>query len=405
MIRHLLKLVWNRKRSNALIILEIFFSFLVIFGVATFGLFFYANSRLPLGFDWRPVWEVQMDMKGVTDRLGDEHRATLAQVLREVRSMPQVEAASAAATCPYSNAEWTTDFTLGGKQIDASVGHVGEDYDRVFGLRVIAGRWFRPGDEKLSWRPVVIDRDLARAAFGDADPIGKRLRDPAKEPPKDPVDVEPEERVIGVLADFRKEGELLGARNTAIYYEPIESGWRSKPHFLMLRVAPGTTAAFEGEFVRRLQALAPSWSFEPHPLANLRRTYFRKTLVPLAVGGIVAAFLLLMVGLGLIGVLWQSVVRRTRELGLRRATGASRGAVLRQILFEQILLTTLGVLFGAVLAAQLPLIQVFSFLDPRVLAGGLLASAAALYLLTLVCALYPSSLAGRLPPADALRYE
>jgi putative ABC transport system permease protein len=172
-----------------------------------------------------------------------------------------------------------------------------------------------------------------------------------------------------------------------------------------VRLAPGTTAAFEGDFMRRLQAVAPSWSFEPHPLANLRNTYFRKTLVPVAVGAIVASFLLLMVGLGLIGVLWQSVVRRTRELGLRRATGASRGSVLRQILFEQLLLTTLGVLVGALLAAQLPLIQAFSFLDPEVLTGGLLAAAFVLYLLTFVCALYPSSLAGRLQPADALRYE
>jgi putative ABC transport system permease protein len=255
---------------------------------------------------------------------------------------------------------------------------------------------------------VVIDADLARAAFGGAEPIGKRLADPPKKAPKDPADVRREERVVGVIDDFRKEGELLGVHNTVIDYEPVETGWKSRPSypsFLLVRVAPGTTASFEGDFVRRLQALAPSWSFEPQPLASLRRTYFRNTLIPLTLGAIVAAFLLLMVGLGLIGVLWQSVVRRTRELGLRRAVGASRAAVLRQIVWEQLLLTTLGVLIGTLVAAQLPLLRPFASLDPRVLAGGLSASAAVLYVLSLLCALYPSSLAGRLPPADALRYE
>jgi putative ABC transport system permease protein len=217
--------------------------------------------------------------------------------------------------------------------------------------------------------------------------------------------VEPEERVIGVVSDFRKEGELAGAHNTLIYFEPIESGWKFRPTYLLVRLAPGTTAAFEGDFTRRLQAVAPGWSFEPHALASLRQTYFRKTLAPLALGGIVAFFLLLMVGLGLIGVLWQSVTRRTRELGLRRAIGASRDAVLRQIVFEQLLLTTIGALLGIVVVGQLPLFGVAAFFGTRVYVGGMVGATVALYLLTFVCALYPSRLAGRLAPADALRYE
>ena len=406
MTRHLLKLVWNRKRSNALIILEIFFSFLVVFGVATFGLFFYVNSRRPLGFDWRPVWEVTMDMKGSSQGvLDDEQRAIFTRLQREARSLPQVEVVSASVTCPYGGSQWSTSRTVDGRDVGASVNHVGEDFDRLFGVKVVAGRWFRPGDDKLSYRPVVIDADLARDAFGGADPIGKRFGDPPKEPPKDPADVEPEERVIGVLSDFRKEGELGGVQNSLFYYEPLEGGWKSPPLYLLVRLAPGTTAAFEGDFVRRLQAVAPGWSFEPHPLANLRETYFRKTLAPLMLGGIVAFFLLLMVGLGLIGVLWQSVTRRTRELGLRRAIGASRDAVLRQIVLEQLLLATIGILLGVLVVGQLPLFGVATFVGTRVYAGGILGATVALYLLTLVCALYPSRLAGRLAPADALRYE
>ncbi len=63
MMRHLFKLVWNRKRSNALIILEIFFSFLVVFIVATLGVYFWDNYRRPLGFSYQDVWRIEVDTK------------------------------------------------------------------------------------------------------------------------------------------------------------------------------------------------------------------------------------------------------------------------------------------------------------------------------------------------------
>ena len=78
----------------------------------------------------------------------------------------------------------------------------------------------------------------------------------------------------------------------------------------------------------------------------MRATAFRFFLTPLIVAGTLAFFLLLMVGLGLIGVLWQNLLQRTREIGLRRAAGASRAAVHRQVLLEQLVLTSLGVLIG-----------------------------------------------------------
>ena len=53
MMRHLLKLVWRRKRASALIMVEIFLSFLVVFIVATLGLYFAGNYRRPLGYDWQ----------------------------------------------------------------------------------------------------------------------------------------------------------------------------------------------------------------------------------------------------------------------------------------------------------------------------------------------------------------
>ena len=95
-----------------------------------------------------------------------------------------------------------------------------------------------------------------------------------------------------------------------------------------------------------------------------------------------AFFLLLMVGLGLIGVLWQNLLQRTREIGLRRAAGASRAEVHRQVLMEQMLLTTLGVLLGTMLVAQIPILDLIGFVTGRVFAGGLLVAMVSIYLLS-----------------------
>ena len=88
MIRHLFKLVWNRKRSNALMILETCVSFLVVFAVVTLGLFFLDNYRRPLGFEWKNVLNVRvgMDRAGAPAALPSRRRCST-RLVREVRSL------------------------------------------------------------------------------------------------------------------------------------------------------------------------------------------------------------------------------------------------------------------------------------------------------------------------------
>ena len=174
---------------------------------------------------------------------------------------------------------------------------------------------------------------------------------------------------------------------------------------VLVRVRPGTTAAFEEALVKRMQQVAPEWSFEVRPLRQVRATTFRFFLTPLIAAGTIAFFLLLMVGLGLIGVLWQNLLQRTREICLRRAAGASRASVHWQVLLEQIVLTSLGVLVGTLLVVQIPILHLIGALPNRVLTAGLLIAMTAMYLLSVLCALYPSTLGARVQPAEALRYE
>jgi putative ABC transport system permease protein len=119
----------------------------------------------------------------------------------------------------------------------------------------------------------------------------------------------------------------------------------------------------------------------------------------------VAAFLLAMVALGLLGVLWQNIVRRTREIGLRRALGASRASIHRQIVLEQLLLATGGIGLGLLLAVQIPAFRLLDFIPRPVWLGAAALAVAAIYGLITLAALYPSLVAGRIEPAEALRAE
>ena len=154
-----------------------------------------------------------------------------------------------------------------------------------------------------------------------------------------------------------------------------------------------------------LQAVAPTWSFEITTLSAMRDSYNRFAFAPLAAVGLVAGFLMLMVAFGVLGVLWQNVTQRTREMGLRRAKGAAKVDVQRQILGEILVMTSLALLAGVLVAIQFPLLDIVYFVEPHVYAIGLAISVTAIYLLTLMCAWYPSRLATRVEPAEALRYE
>ncbi|HUR81007.1 MAG TPA: FtsX-like permease family protein, partial [Thermoanaerobaculia bacterium] len=150
---------------------------------------------------------------------------------------------------------------------------------------------------------------------------------------------------------------------------------------------------------------APEIGLSIRRMDRMRDFSLRLRATPIGVVGVLALFLIAMVTLGLTGVLWQNVTRRTRELGLRRAVGASGASIQKQVLAEVALLATLAVLIGLILVLQLPLLGIMAFFTPTVFAAGIIAALAVIYGITLLCGLYPSWLAARLTPAEALRYE
>ena len=398
MIRHLFKLVWHRKRTNGLLIFEIFCSFLVLFAVATLGIFLMDNYRRPLGFAWNAVWNVRVATGASEDAPSDAEQVELfARVLREVRGLDEVESAAGCSGAPYDSSTWLNSFRVdGGREVTVEVISATDDLPQVLGLNLVRGRWFEAADSSHPWRAVVIDGDLSAELFGAEDPVGKKLPD---------GDEGEGARVVGVIAEFRKGGELSAPGFFMAERAPLDAALQNPPRNLLLKIRPGTRPEFEQQLVARMQAVAPQWTFEVDPLSKLREKSLRMRLAPLIAGAVIAGFLMTMVALGLLGVLWQNVTQRTREFGLRRAVGASGGDVRRQVQIELFLMTTLGCVLGAIVVVQIPIMNFLTIISDRVFAIGLVASAVAIYSLSAVCGLYPSWLATRVQPVEALHYD
>ena len=417
MTRHLVRLLWNRKRQNLLLTIEILCSFLVVFVVAVFGLTFAVHARAPLGFDTERVWAIDVSRpRTLPGQDGAEaaaaaearEREVFSRLLAAVRELPQVEIVAGTFTAPYANATWISGLTLtDGRQMDYLYNRATDDFTRLLSMPIVAGRGFTREDDGAGADPVLINVELARKIFGDANPIGqiipekpdadRRLSDPPDTP----------KRVVGVIEDFRQHGPYSMPQAVLIDRMRLDAERGGIPDRLLIKVAPGATAALEPVLVRRLQREAADWSFGVSTMESLRERKLSDYTMPLTVLAVLAGFLLLMVTLGLTGVVWQSVTVRLREFGLRRAAGASGLSVRRQVFAEMAVMTSFAVLAGGLIVGQLPLLPLPPDLviDPAIFAGAVALSAVAIYCLTLACGWYPSRLAARIPPADALRYE
>jgi len=395
-IRHLLKLVWNRKRANALIITEIFLSFIVVFAVLAAVITFWSYWRLPLGYDYHDVWDVQMGFDvdaGSADN--PQLRDTLRRLVAEAKTFPEVESVGGSNTPPYQFSTSEGVWRIQGKDVRLMFDDVTDGFADVMRIKPIRGRWFNADDDAANYQAVVVDERTARALYGESDPVGQKF-DPDGDRPM---------QVVGVVPSYRKDGEMSGPHNMVFSrYSLVRPVGRMGSH-LMIRVRPGTGAAFEARLMKRLEATAPAISMQLTRMEQARGFAHRFMAAPVIAGGVIALFLISMVALGLTGILWQSVTRRTREIGLRRAMGASGGGVHTQILLEVILLTTLALIVGVIVVWQFPLLGIFTIVPPAVYTAAFIASLLAIYAITVTCGLYPSWLASRLTPADALRYE
>jgi putative ABC transport system permease protein len=400
MIRHLLALTWNRRRTNLLLMLEIFVAFLVLVLLATWGAWGWQSWHRPLGYSVEDVWRVGVRRD---DRGRPVDPSVIAERMRRLvtaaRALPAVRAV-ALLDGPVGGIGRAIRSTIGKREYHHAA--AGDEVAAVLQIEVTRGRWFGPEDDGAADHPVVITEPLAQAHFGDRDPLGQRLEDDQE--PGRPL------RVVGVVRDYRHRGEFRPPEEF-LFHRLLPGEPTTRPPAILLALRPGTTAGFEGPLLRALHATVREWSFDVTFYDLRRQKLVQQLWNGILIIGILAFFLFLMVALGLSGAVWQNVTQRTAEIGLRRAQGASAGDIQRQLLGELAAMATLPMALGglvvlnfATLFADLPVFDLHYVHAGSYLAGFAIA-VLAIYVLVVASAYFPTRLATRIQPLEALRYE
>ncbi len=392
MTRHLFKLIWNRKKSNFLLITEIFFCFLVLFAVLTFVVYNFRNYSKPLGYEHEDVW--LLSLRSNSDST-EQNLLIQEQLLQRLQNFQEVESASLTnSNVPFAFSQMGQSLSYkDAKDVQTNVFNVQDAFKNVLRLQMSEGRWFGPQDDASRHEPIVINGMLKRKLFGEEEAVGKQI----------PMNDSTSYIVVGVMDYYRAYSEYdaeEAAFFSRINLQKNRHGWGS----LLLRVKPGTGVAFEEKMVRELSGIAKGWTLEVATLEKMRQNKAKMTLVPMIALGLVCGFLIFNVALGLFGVLWYNISRRNSEIGLRRALGASSGQIYRQFIGEVLVLTAFGLLLGVVFGVQFPLLEVFQ-VESAVYMTALSGAVVIIFLLTAICAFYPSRQAAAIHPAIALHEE
>lgn len=398
MLRHLLKLTWKRKSRHLMLSLEILLAFAVVFGIAAFALRYWQLYREPTGFDGTDAWSVAI----VT---GDSKASAIPAdvydtLRRNLKALPEVREVGFASYSPYTNSTWTTTYKSPqtGAEVLTNILEASDGVAAALDIPVVRGRWFSAADEGSPVVPAVMNRRLAAAMFPGQDALGRQFT-------KKEGETTYTLKVVGIVDEFRHRSPLMVPVDFIMTRFAPHAG-KSRVRTILLKVAPGTPRGFEASLNRQLKLVRNDWSYTISPLASMRASQMKELLIPLAVLGVIAAFMLAMVAFGLFGVLWQNTARRIPEIGLRRAIGARAGDIYRQIITEQLLLSSIAIVLGLVLLVQLPLTGALGqMMNWPVFLGAAGLSMLVIYLLSLLCSLYPGWRASRLSPAEALHHE
>jgi putative ABC transport system permease protein len=400
MFRHMMKLIWKRKSRNLMLSLEILLAFLIVFAIAAACARYNQLYRLPLGFAYQDVWSV--NLTGGAGREVKLDGAVFDRFKRSLAAMPQIENVAYSTFSPYQRQTMRTDFVPpgGGARIEADMLDASDDYFQVTGMRLLEGRWYSAVDDGAATVPVVITRSLAEKLYPGQSAVGREFSDSEPDAKKPRM-----LKVTGVIEAFRSHGELMTPVHFIfLRFAPPASD--ADVNTIMLKVRRGTERAFEEALVRQLKLVRNDLSYAVAPLPELRASRLREDLTPLVIMAVIAAFMLAMVGFGLFGVLWQNTTQRIPEIGLRRAIGASRAQIYGQIIGEQLLLSSAAMAVALMLLVQLPITGALgASLNWQVFLTAAALSMAVIYLISLLCSLYPGWRASRLSPTEALHYE
>jgi putative ABC transport system permease protein len=361
---------------------------------------FAALKEVDPGFSSQGVLSLRLAIPNQKYR-GDEAVAAFCRrILERVRALPGVEAAGMSNRLPLGGPSGlsTIEFERAGQepgQLEATDDTTATpDYFRAMGIPLLEGRSFTEQDSANSPRVVILDEQVARRAWPGESAIGKRVRSGPGSPWAE---------VVGVVGHVRHE-TLESDQRWQIYWNYQQ---RARDRMALVVRTSGDARLLVNPVLGAIRSVDPD---QPAFAVRTMTEVVDQSLALRRFNAVVVAFFaassLLLAMIGIYGVIAWTVRQRTREIGVRVALGARRGAVLALVLRDGLRLAGAGIVLG--LAGSAVLARLLSSLlfavgpaDPLTFAAvpSLLICAA------LLACWIPARRATKVDPMVALRYE
>jgi predicted permease len=386
---------------RGLVVVQVALSVALLFGSLLFARTLHNAASVDPGFEPEGLLTGQVDFRavGVAEAARGRYGA---EIVDTIRALPGVRSAALTAIIPVSGDSSGNDVWPEGqreRQFDMSNNTVGPGYFATMGIPLVAGRDFDGRDVPESTPVAIVDDVFAAKLGGTEAALGRRFT--RETTPSSP------EKTFEIVGVVRRStyASLKADPQPVVYYATTQQSRASQRPRIVVRtrhadtsVAPAITAAL-AQLDRRIEV-----RYVVMPTLIRDTLVQDRLLASLSAGFGVVAALLTMVGL--YGLVAYAVTRRTAEIGIRMALGATRGDVARLLVGETGVLLAIGAICGIALAvaggrfAAALLFRVQPH-DPVSLAG-----AVALLSLIAVCASYfPTRRATRIDPVNALRAD
>lgn len=396
--RQALKSLWANKVRSALSMLGILIGVAAVIAMLAVGAGAsqsIENQLSSLGSNLMTLRNGSMRQGGVSLGIGAAPRlaADDAPAIATLRGVKRTAAAvSGRAQIVYGNKNWSTQVT--GTTVN---------YEGIRSAKPAAGRFFTDEEDRKRARVVLLGKKVVNELFGDASPLGEMVK-------VNRVSFQ----VIGVLPE--KGGNSFMDQDDVIVM-PLNTAMRrllGKDSVDSIDIEALNAKDMDGleDAVKNLlmtrHRLRPEQaeSFVIHNMAEIQEAMNSTTKVLSILLAVIASISLVVGGIGIMNIMLVSVAERTREIGLRKAVGATRADILLQFLVESAVVSILGGALGIAIgwSAAMILSKVSGW--PVVVSGGsILLSVLFSTGIGIVFGLWPAKQASALHPIQALRHE